>query len=573
MSSVLRDPRSETIAIIGSGVAGLITAHTLLNDGFSELRILTRDLEVGGVWATDRIYPGLYLNNVHGEYRLSPLEMPTPVAPGLRLSGEDMAIYMKTFASKFLEGRIEFGIDVQDIRRDPKGSSWLLDAHDLRSGQRESRSYARIVVCTGLISTRGCSTPRMPEDLNPNAAMAAGFSGLVFHSVDFGPKLQDLLAQVPPADSVSGSDIPPIVVIGGGKSAQDICACLANEGRKVTMVCHNLDAFTAGPKPLPDFIRKSRLLSLFSPHIHLRTTLERFLHTTNVGKKVVDFMWHGLQKSSFDAVQLPADSPLRNTVSPYWHIRVNDEGVPRSNGFHALATGGAIEVVSPAHAISFGDDGHSVVLNDGRVLRASAVVLATGYRSSWPSIFNAQTIEELGLNPHEVEDHGRYRWNYTTLTDAPPLHPDAKKWSSSIYRGIVPAKNIARRDFAVNGACVSPNNGYTVEVASHWISAYFLRDELRLPETPQAAFAETERAAAWLKQRYPEIPTALNTSHTGYLAFWTWPQHVDDLLEDMGLPVMRSGGNGLTWPFKVIDLDEIKNLKEERDAKRVRRST
>ena len=34
----------------------------------------------------------------------------------------------------------------------------------------------------------------------------------------------------------------------------------------------------------------------------------------------------------------------------------------------------------------------------------------------------------------------------------------------------------------------------------------------------------------------------------------------------MGLPVMRSGGNALTWPFKVIDIKEIKYLKEERDA-------
>ena len=69
---------------------------------------------------------------------------------------------------------------------------------------------------------------------------------------------------------------------------------------------------------------------------------------------------------------------------------------------------------------------------------------------------------------------------------------------------------------------VSPNNGYTVEVASHWISSYLLGDEMRLPKTPEAAFAETEREAAWLKQRYPEIPTALNASLTGDLAFWTY---------------------------------------------------
>jgi len=45
----------------------------------------------------------------------------------------------------------------------------------------------------------------------------------------------------------------------------------------------------------------------------------------------------------------------------------------------------------------------------------------------------------------------------------------------------------------------------------------------------------------------------------------SWPQFVDDLLEDMGVRAMRSGGNWLSWPFKVIDLDEISTLKAERD--------
>jgi hypothetical protein len=48
----------------------------------------------------------------------------------------------------------------------------------------------------------------------------------------------------------------------------------------------------------------------------------------------------------------------------------------------------------------------------------------------------------------------------------------------------------------------------------------------------------------------------------------SWPQYVDELLEDMGLESERSGGNWLTWPFKVIDLSEIEHLSEERRRKR-----
>ncbi len=50
-----------TVCVIGSGAAGLITAHTLLNDNF-DVQILTRDSSPGGVWSAEKIYPGLRIN-------------------------------------------------------------------------------------------------------------------------------------------------------------------------------------------------------------------------------------------------------------------------------------------------------------------------------------------------------------------------------------------------------------------------------------------------------------------------------------------------------------------------------
>lgn len=59
-----------------------------------------------------------------------------------------------------------------------------------------------------------------------------------------------------------------------------------------------------------------------------------------------------------------------------------------------------------------------------------------------------------------------------------------------------------------------------------------------------------------------------NESYSSGIAFWNWPQLVDELLEDMGLESMRGGGGWLTWPFKVMDLKEIENLHGERAEKR-----
>ena len=62
MSISLDIARKKTVGIIGAGAAGLITAHILLQDGFEDVQLLTRDKSAGGVWARQRIYPGVAIN-------------------------------------------------------------------------------------------------------------------------------------------------------------------------------------------------------------------------------------------------------------------------------------------------------------------------------------------------------------------------------------------------------------------------------------------------------------------------------------------------------------------------------
>jgi dimethylaniline monooxygenase (N-oxide forming) len=56
--SILREP----IGIIENGPAGLINAHVLLQDGFTNIQALTRDASVSGARARNRVYPGLHIN-------------------------------------------------------------------------------------------------------------------------------------------------------------------------------------------------------------------------------------------------------------------------------------------------------------------------------------------------------------------------------------------------------------------------------------------------------------------------------------------------------------------------------
>ncbi|KAH7906591.1 hypothetical protein BJ138DRAFT_1117428 [Hygrophoropsis aurantiaca] len=124
-----------------------------------------------------------------------------------------------------------------------------------------------------------------------------------------------------------------------------------------------------------------------------------------------------------------------------------------------------------------------------------------------------------------------YTRDYPSLRNPPSTYP-GEQWVSSIYRGLVPAKNISCHDFAINGAVYTPNHSYTSEVASHWISSYFLRDSMRLPSSVDEALAETELKAAWMRKCRPSMLTWDNESYSSGIALWNWPQ-VDELLEDM----------------------------------------
>ena len=66
-----------------------------------------------------------------------------------------------------------------------------------------------------------------------------------------------------------------------------------------------------------------------------------------------------------------------------------------------------------------------------------------------------ETIEYLGLGqrPPDYEPRTKDHWDYTSFSDT-PVDLENVPWAASVYRGLVPAKNILNRDFAINGATV-----------------------------------------------------------------------------------------------------------------------
>ncbi|KAF8184219.1 hypothetical protein BJ912DRAFT_975413 [Pholiota molesta] len=459
---------SEPIGILGAGVAGLINAYVLLQDGFTDITVITRD-------------------------------------------------------------------------RSKDGGLWDVTVDDLQSGKSEILNFNRIILCTGVT-------------LSLAAAERHQYRGIVIHSSEFRSRFDDILATVKPKNAEGD-------VKWNGSCHWSICAKLANEGRRVMNVFDSPDRFIASKSAIPDFIRKSRFLSIISPHRVLRTRAFSTPQKLEVDRQ---FIWTKLGETSLDAYSIPKDSPFRSPFSLFWGIRTNDEGRVRSGSYYSLVNAGQIEVIL-ARALEYAEDGQSVYLSDATKIPAQVVILATGWQK--------KTAEELGIGRHApistlkgVDD----MWNYKTLANPPTAHPEnmAQNWVTSVYRGIVPGKNILRRDFAISGAMFASNVGYITEVCAHWTSSYFLSDPMRLPSSPEEAIVDGELSSAWMRRRYPNMLSWINESYSTTLDFWTWPQASDELLEDMHVRSLRSGGNWLTWPFRVIDLGELSTLGEERRAVR-----
>ena len=56
--------------------------------------------------------------------------------------------------------------------------------------------------------------------------------------------------------------------------------------------------------------------------------------------------------------------------------------------YYSLVNAGQIELIVPARAVGYADDGKSVWLSNGDKVAADVVILATGWQSSWTGILD-----------------------------------------------------------------------------------------------------------------------------------------------------------------------------------------
>lgn len=405
------------VAIIGAGISGLVTAKTMLEEGF-EVAVFETEDEVGGVWARARRYPGVHTQNPRDTYAFSDFPMPRtyPEFP----SGEQVQAYLAAYADRYgVTEHVRFRAAVE--RAEPRGDGWTVRWRGLDDGTARTEAFDFLAVCNGTFSAP--FVPRVPGE----EAFRAG-GGTVLHSSRFNS-----------VEQVRGRNV---VVVGAGKSACDAAAATLGAAKRTTLVFRKagwkMPKRFAGIIPLR-YVLTTRFSEMLFRDRELRGA-EKVLHTA--GKPFVWLFWRGVE------------ALLRATYRLGRCGMVPEERIERlvncmlslaTDGFYAAVRDGRIATrKAGVRALHAG----AMELDTGERVRADTVVFATGFRQEVPFL-------EEGVR-RTVQDEAGVFHLYRNL-----VHPDVPRlafvgYNSSLYSQL------------------------TSEIGARWAARWFT-GELRLP--------------------------------------------------------------------------------------------
>jgi dimethylaniline monooxygenase (N-oxide forming) len=460
----------KKVAIIGAGISGLAAAKAFKARGH-EVVGFEQAADLGGVWELSRSYPGVHTQTSKSLYRYSDAPMPDdyPEWP----SGLQMHEYLASYADKHgLRVCFSFGATVQSLKPTVGKSSWTIVW--IRDGQQNQDTFDFVAICTGQFSRK-----KMLEMRGQSR-----FEGSLMHSSDYtDPGI------------MRGKQV---VVIGGSKSATDVCVnALANGAKQVHMV-YRRDVWRV-PYRVAGLINFKHLFFTRFQEAQYRDWAPRGL-----GAQVMRLAWP-LSKLSFMAVETVLKWQLglkRRNMVPTQALE------PSVNCSAPIVTPGFFEAMDTgkltAHRTTVIEcDRDAVMLANGERVQADVVVQATGWIQGF-SFLDRPELAKL------VDANGQYRlYRFAVSPELPGL-------------GFV-------------GANSSFYTTLTSQILAEWL-VRFADGQLARQPGLAVMHEEIERTAAWRRDIRPAA-----ADYGGLCVAPFHYRHFDDLLGDMGAAKANTG--------------------------------
>lgn len=489
--------------VVGAGWFGLGAAkvyHELHPE--EKMLVLEAEGSCGGTWSEGRIYPGLKSNNLLNSYEFPDLPMDEAtygVKENNHIPGAVLHRYLTDFAKKFgVFERTRFHTRVVELSENAAIKGWTVKA--ITSDKEYTLNTKKIILATGLTST-----PNIPQ--YPGLEQ---FSGPVFHAKDFCKNGETV------------HTAKRVTVVGGAKSAYDVCWAYANSGVEVDLVIRPTGNgpvwlcppwVMGGAKKLEKLLH-TRWMTWFSPcpwgNADGFSWIRRFLHGTSVGRFITRQFWGGL---TADVVKLndydshPETAKLKPWNEPFWI----GSGLSIHNydsNFWDMIKKGQVKVhIADVDHLSSNPD--TVHLTNGTSFPADIIITATGWKKE-PSVHFNLGPAGIGL-PYSAsaqqqlarEADADILNQFPRLADQPSLKFTPKSDPFRLYRFMVPPTRVNDRNIAFAGLVSSVSTSICSLTQGLWISAFLDGKLDRMAKTEEEVTREVMLHTQWGRWRHP----------------------------------------------------------------------
>ncbi|KAK4960228.1 hypothetical protein LTR10_003121 [Elasticomyces elasticus] len=573
----------EDLVVIGCGFAGLSAAKGYLQCApETKLVLLDQNKTIGGVWAKQRLSPGLRTNNLKGMLELPdyPLHDGFGVKEGEYLPGTVVHDYLAEYAKHWnIYDRIRFESKALQAEQLPDGEGWHLSVSG--PGGPYMLTTKKLIVATGLTSQPRALHVKGQESYE---APIVNTASLAQH----GPEL------------LKDPTVTRVTVIGTGKSAYDAIYNFASAGKQVDWIVRknghgptwmSKSHIILGPlgKFWVEHLVTRRFFAWMSPclwgDIDGSGSWRHFLHRTWFGRKVSDFFWWKMGADILEQSGYNNDPKLK-VLHP-------------DRDIFLTATTFAI-LNYPTDVLQYVRDGqvkvyrenisrlsdHAVHLQDGTVLASDAFIASTGWLFGPAVDFtDKSTHAELGIPSLDYTEDDKLFWaKLDAKADAeifrmfpklatlpyPPDEDDAsvvrneyQPWR--LYRSLISPGLATKGDRSLAFAGFSANiTGHIRnEISGLWIYAY-MNDRLTIDPCRDIddVYWDVAMLQRFCLRRYPY---GFGKRFQDF--FFDAVPWNDVLLKDLGLSGKRKDGSWYRECFEPYKMDDYRGITAEWLAK------